>query len=470
MRVMSDIVERLKAVVGEKYVSDSPVERVASAGLRQPTMTFYPRIPDIVVMPQSTEQVSRILSLANRTKVPVVPKAAGSAQFGTNVPFEGGILLDLTLMNKILDIDEENMVVTAEAGCSIYKVINECWRRDLFLPIGPEFQSGPQIGANLATNITGHFVARTGRLGDLVVGIEVVLPTGEIVTLGSGAYKRGYGHYYRYIGGPDVMGLFINAGGTTGVITKVAFRLLQKPAEMAYISYAWPRDKIQDVAKAHYELQRYANILNIHLWNRIVASGFAAGIPVPKDAEFIMNINQNAASKEELEIRERRVREICEKYGGTDLGDFWKNLAGPPGFKWFTMYAGHWKMNLERPGCAVVPEFYNPTLKFPEIYELTEKISKKYSFGFAWMSWAEKNVMAPYPVISFDPTKSEEVDRMKKWWKEYNLELVKRGCAQYLAGAHTREALEELGPNYELIKRMKKLLDPNNILNPGVLF
>lgn len=469
---MSDFVGRLKTILGEEYVSDSPVERVASAGHRQPTNVFYPRIPDIVVMPQTTEQVSKILRLANREMVPVVPKAAGSSQYGTNVNLEGGILMDLTLMDRILDIDDENMVVTAEGGCSTYKLIKACWDSDLFLSIGPEFQSGVQIGANVSTNITGHFVGRTGRLGDLIVGMEVVLPTGEIVTLGSGAYKLGYGHYCRYVGGMDLLGLFINSGGTTGVVTKVAIRLVQKPPEMVYIAYAWPRSKIQEVAKAHYELQRYSNILNIQLWNRMVAVGFLKDFPVPKNAEFIMNINQDANTKEEAEIKEAQVREVCEKYGGMDLGDFWSRLAGPPNFAWFNMYADYWRLNIERPGCAVVPEFTSPTLKFPEIYELTEQVSKKYGFDmFFWYSWAEKNAMAPYPGISFDSSKAEVVERMKNWWNEYHLELVKKGCAQYLIGAnYPRETWEQLGPAYELMKKVKRSLDPNNILNPGVLF
>lgn len=461
-----DLVNTLESIVGTgNLTTDTAVLR----GYRYahcPTGDIIGGVPDVVVLPQTVEQISRIMQVANRMQTPVVARGCGSSQYG-GVAFEGGIVMDMSLMNKILNIDEDNMLVYAEGGCSTYKIMREADKRGLRFPISPIYTSGPQIGAAVATNITGDMISRLGRLGDLLLGLEVVLPSGEVAVLGSGAYPFGYGHYHRYMGGPDVVGLFVNSAGTLGVITKVAVRLLPKPKE-AYIGYGWSRNGAEDLAKCMYELQRYG-VYDIHLldlWSFLPAekNGF---IKIPKDVYFIPNIMEAALTEEELSIREKTSRKICEKHGGKDVTDLTKFFMGPPNYSaWDSGCSLAWG------GRNAVPYFYCPVLKFPEIYDLWEAVTKKHGFWderhlVGWFSWADRNAMDPYPIVKIFP---EDLDRLMPWWDELNLELTKRGCAQYAIGRTLPSAvLTSLGPAYELMKKVKRCLDPNNIMNPGVL-
>ncbi len=479
------LLQNLKNIVGSVYATDSETTRFSYTLTQSPNMFFFPnKAPDYVVYPQNTEHISAVLRLANRTRTPVLVRGSGSSSMAGNINLEGGILLDMRHMDKIIEINEENMIVEAEGGCPSYKISRECYKKGLLFALAPEWMAAPQIGANIATNATGHYINRTGRLGDLLVGLEVVLPTGDVITLGSGGYKWGK-HFHRYTGSPDLIGLFVNSGGTMGVITKAAIRLLNWP-KLAILTYGWPQYNIKEVAKAHYELQRYAEVLQIQLFNRNTALALEnielePRVKIPDDIFFVMGVVQASQNDEELDARVGQVRNICEKNGGKDLGDVWERIAGPPKFWWFTMmcdtlYGSGLKPT--KPGAIGLNSsctlFYCPTLMFPEAYELGHKVYvEKHGFpeeSYLWYAWADRNAMNPYPMFFFDSTSKREIDKFAAFWREFHLELAKIGCVSYHVGiGHPKEFLEWLGPAYELTKRIKRLLDPNEIMNPGAI-
>jgi len=471
----------LESIVGIGNTTDAETTCTSYVLARSPNEHFFiGKKPDFVVYPQTSEQVAGVMRLATKTGTPVLARGSGSSTMSGNLSLKGGILIDLRHMDSILNIDEDNMVVVAEGGCSAYKILRECHNKGLMLPIGPEWQAGPQIGANVATNATGHYINRTGRLGDLVVGLEVVLATGDIVTLGSAAYKWGT-YYHRYMGTPDPIGLFINSGGTMGIITKVALRLLNWP-KTSYLAYGWTSDKINEVTKAHYELQRYAEILSIELFNRATSMKLESidikpPIKIPKGIEFIMLLVQAGQTEEELIARTRQVHEICERNGGENLGDIWQRIAGPPDYWWFDMYchtsyaSARINETVFNPACTM---FHCPTMKFPEIYQLGRAIYvEKYGFpenNYRWYGWAERNSMAPYPTFFYKGKDKQELEHFKQFWREYHLELAKIGCVSYNVGiGHPKEMREWLGPAYKMILKIKKTLDPSGILGPGAL-
>lgn len=468
------LLSMLETICGEGNATSSATTCMSYALTQSPNLFLFPfKRPDYVVYPRTSEQVAAVMRLANRTKTPVLIRGSGSSSMSGNVCVEGGILIDLSYMDKILEINEDNMVVVAEGGCSCHKIIRACYEKGLLLSLAPEWQAGPHIGANIATNATGHYINRTGRLGDLVVGLEVVLPTGDIVTLGSGAYKWG-AHYHRYMGVPDLVGLFVNSGGTMGAITKVALRLLNWP-KMDHLAYYWTADMIEDVAKAHYELQRYAEIFGIELVNRntsramIEVIEISPPVEIPDEAEFMMLLIQAGQTDGELADRTKLARAICEKHGGKDLGDIWERLAGPPDYFWFTAYGAKQPSRCEglNGSCTMI---YCPTMMFPKVYELGYRLYvEKYGFPkefYLWLGWADRNAMDPYPIFFLNANDDEEVQRFAAFWREFHLEAAKLGCVSYNAGiGHPREMKEWLGPAYELYKQIKQLVDPNGILN-----
>lgn len=184
-------------------------------------------------------------------------------------------------------------------------------------------------------------------------------------------------------GDPHLLGLFINAGGTIGCVTKVALRLKTWP-KMKHMAYYWKSGEIDKVTQAHYDLQRYAEIFSIELLNHNTALSLRGidtqpPIEIPDDVGFLMLIIQDGLTDEELEVRTKIAKEILAKNSGRDLGDIWERLAGPPKYWWYTMYcdtlyggglkpAAGEKVSIGlNSACTMI---YCPTKMFPKVYKL----------------------------------------------------------------------------------------------------
>ena len=463
--------EHLASIVGEKHVSTSPTDRKFYAYATGASGDFINGVPDYVVLPSSSAEIAAIMRLANETKTPVVPRGGGTNDAGSNVAPFGGIILDMSLMDKILEINEDDMVVVAEGGCSVYKIMYELDKRGLAFPISPLYTSGPQIGAGVACNITGCYMTRFGRLGDNLTGLEVVLPTGEIVTFGSGAYPGEYGFYHRYVGGPDLLGLFVNAGGSTGVITKVAVRVKVKPAYQKVLSYGWSREGVQELTDCLIQLHKnyIYDILLLNHWN-FYMGGKLGKVKLPPETHFIALLTVDAKYPDLLEREEEETRELCTRYGGVDLGDIGQHAMEGPDYRiWVSV--SPWMQRIH------YPFYYSPVRKFPEIYEIFEQSCKKYGLWNeryipSWFSFHCRHAMNPYPTLGITyPMDEAETRNLKMWWDDLNTQLADKGCSQYLMGdAFPLITFEKLGPLYDLMKKVKRVLDPNDIMNPSMTY
>jgi len=462
----SNLVSRLKAIVGSEHLTDSYVDRRAYAYVNGFGGDFSYILPDVVVLPESTEEVSKIILLANETKTPVVPRGAATNMLGVNVANRGGIMMDMSLMNKTIDIDEGNMIVTADAGCSVYRIMHDLDKIGLEFPVAPLFTSAVQIGASAACNISGLHMTRFGRIGDNITGLEVVLPTGEIVTLGSGAYKSGLGFYHRYTGGPDLIGLFVNACGATGVITKVAVKVRPKPNFLGYLAYGWRRDQARDLTAALDKVQRNP-VYDCYLTNHWFYTKRAEVLGLPPDAHFLACFTIDGHNEEALAFERDRVTRISEEHYGVAISGLAEFLVAPPHYRIWT---------------AVTPwikreqtfYFFGPVRKFADIYDLFEEVTTKYGFWNyehrpMWFSFHGRNTINPFPMIMMNnPSDQEELDRIRRWWDEFNTRVVEMGCTQYnLGDAFPKENYEALGPLWDLTRKIKRFLDPNDIMNPS---
>ena len=471
------IVEELREIVGPENVSNSATICEAYAFVASGQDMLVGQRPDIVVLPLSVKQISAIIKLANKNRIPVVIRGQGTGLLGENVALKGGILLDMSLMNKIIDVNEENMVTTVEAGCSVLKLYYELDKKDLTFPIRSWFTPNMHIGGYVANNGTGDYSNTYGRVGENVVGLEVVLPTGEIVRLGSWANPKGYGAWTRFPGGPDLVGLFTGSIGTLGVITKVALRVINKRRFISYRTFGWPNNRIDDLSKAIYYLQRY-KVSNISLHNYWVMRGpIRAGmIELPSNIYFVLNLMQEAESQKSLEVMESIIIKTCEKFGGVDLGTkICKLYHGPP---YYLINLGQfYRFYPKTKGFAFVM-FYHccPTRKFPEYWSTFESIVDKYGFldesrGPYLYAWGlTPALLNPFPTFAYRPEDPEEVKKMREAYEEISQSLMEKGVVPYTIGSfQPKQALTNLGSAYALLKSIKNLLDPNNILNPGQL-
>ena len=216
-----EIVSRLSSIVGEKNVIYADPEKMETYAHDEVADPSFAHMPDVVVKPTSAEEVSAIMRLANRELIPVTPRGAGSGLSGGAVPVYGGILLAMERMNRILEIDRDNLVAVVEPGV-VTNAINEAIEEyGLFYAGYPMSVETCFIGGNVAENAGGGRAIKYGVTSRYILGLEVVLPTGEIVNLGGKRVKD--------VTGYNLIQLMVGSEGTLGVFTKVILKLLPLP-------------------------------------------------------------------------------------------------------------------------------------------------------------------------------------------------------------------------------------------------
>ncbi len=217
------MVEQIGTIVGESNYST----RIADLYTYGFDASIHHVTPEIVVQPRSTEQVSKLMKLANSLKIPVVPRGAGTGLCGGAVPLQGGMVIDLTRMNKIKEIRVEDLYCVCEAGV-VYDHLQKALGPYKFtFPPTPGSAEACTIGGMVSTNASGMRAIKYGGTRDYVLGLEVVLPSGEIMQLGTRTLKNASGY--------QLDRLFVGAEGTLGIITQVTLKIVPKPKKMAMI-------------------------------------------------------------------------------------------------------------------------------------------------------------------------------------------------------------------------------------------
>jgi glycolate oxidase len=274
--------------------------------------TFFEHAPPLVVLPETTEQVSAVHRIATAKRIPITPRAMGSGLSGGAVPLGESIVLGVSRMDRILEIDEIDRVAVVQAGVINARLQAEVERRGLFYPPDPSSLKQSAIGGNVAENAGGARCLKYGVTGDYVLALEVVLPDGTVIRTGGRTVKN--------VTGYDLRRLFTGAEGTLGTITEITLRLLSKPrfARAATATFA----RIDDAAEASTAVLA-AGILPsaIELLDaftmRCVEDNSPIGLPLDADAILIFGVdgNHEAVLADDLAAIERVVR----AHGATDV-------------------------------------------------------------------------------------------------------------------------------------------------------
>ncbi|HSM95998.1 MAG TPA: FAD-binding oxidoreductase [Rhizomicrobium sp.] len=217
---MTDVTARLKDIVGAKGWSDDPSE--IAPHLKE-WRGKYQGKSSLLLKPDSTEQVSKLLAICNETRTPIVPQGGNTGLVGGQIPFHGEILLGLARMNRVRKVDAAGMNMIAEAGCTLAAVQDAASKADRLFPLSIASEGSATIGGNVSTNAGGVHVLHYGNMRDLVLGVEAVLADGRVLNLLRTLRKDNTGY--------DLKQLFIGAEGTLGIVTAVALKLFAKPAE-----------------------------------------------------------------------------------------------------------------------------------------------------------------------------------------------------------------------------------------------
>jgi FAD/FMN-containing dehydrogenase len=489
------LVKDLGKIVGSEYVSAGMPEKIMYLmSASDPNLHIQPVegltcYPDVVVVPSTVEEVSAIVKLANKRKVPVLPSGQRTTSFGCANSLKGGIVVDMSFMDRVLEINEDYMVATVEGGCISNRLFYELDQRGLMFPIRTWFDPQMTIGAYISTNGHGDYSTMYGTAGENAVGLELVLPTGEIVTVGSGAYPKGFGHWHRFPCGPDLVGLQVGSAGTLGIITKAAVRILEKPKHVLHMTFGWKRDQAVELGQAMRKLHVYdgCSVWNLHLCNYKAYLGIY--LPMPKvvphiadNMEFILFIDEKGVSDEELIHKEKRIAEICESCGGVNLGrEPNEIMANPPLAPIHHEYGEAMNFVTKRRADRGLQSkqftytyWHLPAVKFHVFYDAFEETLREFGkwdkTGGIFMWSHPPGVIAIYGGWFYDAFDPEEIEINRRMWDSINNKMAAAGANPYCIGQNFPEACKtNQGPAYDLMKKIKKSLDPRDILNPGQL-
>ncbi len=444
----SSLVKRLADVVGPKYVSD---ESFVLESYTRDFGAMPPSRPDIVVRPGTTEEIAAIMKIANEYRVPVIPRGGGSAQEAGCTPSEnGGIVLETLRLNRILEIDESNGTVTCEAGITYVSLMNTLEKRGWKIGIAPSGAMAGTPGAHIARPGVGWGNIKYISSGDQVLGLKVVLPTGDIVVTGSGANPHS-DVFFRYGLGPDMTGIFVGAEGAYGIMTECTLRMFPFPKKIYLERY-----RTKDLA-ASIKIFRELALNNLVCY---------VSVPVIKPRELIIFDVNIEGDEKEVDARIEKVRGIVMSHPGIE----W---LGPEPCKPFWDY--RWFLTGEefKDGIAGAVNVFLPFDKLENAtYEMKALMDQHGIKHYAQQMFPEPHGSEHVSLMFFHPADQEM--RAKVWtamaaMMDRALEL---GGAPYSKGRqwapHLKKHLGNTG-YWRLLETVKQAVDPNHIMNPGVV-
>ncbi len=454
-----EILSELRSIVGDDWVVTGE-DRVQGYLYDE---TPPPMLPEaskdiVVVKPGNTEEVSEIIKLANRHKIPVFPRGGGTGLVGACVPTLSGIVLSLERMNKIT-VDRENLIAEAEAGATLADLIKAAEDAGLFFPLHPG-DEGAQIGGLLACNAGGVRAIKTGVMRNYVKGMEVVLPTGEILTLGGKLVKNNAGY--------DLMHLIIGSEGTLGIITKAWIRLQPKAAASATIVIPF-RDR-ETALKAVPAIFHEGIIpLAIEYMEKDLLEKTAKqlGLTWPcKEGDHQLMLILTETSESALYDECEKLMNLCEK-----LGSLEPLLAESREEQETILKIRSEIYSALRPNLIDILDTTVPPAQLVELIKAAEELGKKYNtylpvFGHAGDGNLHIHIMKE------EGWTEEEYDRLRDEIYQKAVELGGTITGEHGIGYTRKKSIEKFLDKkaLELMKAIKRIFDPNNILNPDKIF
>lgn len=456
-RVTYRELESIKKIVGPERISigESILE------LHSKDESFHQRRkPDVVVWPFNVEEIGEILKLANEKRIPVTPWGAGTSLEGNPIPVEGGIVLDLQQMNRILELRAEDLQVRVEAGV-IYKELNQYLSRyGLFFP--PDPGASATLGGMVGNNASGIRTIKYGATKDFVLSMVVVLSSGEIIRAGTNAVKSSSGY--------DLCRLFVGSEGTLGIITEVTLRLIGLPAEfMAAIAQF---NSIREATDTVFQIMRSglspAALEFLDASTVQVVNQFKKLSLEERPTLFIEFHGASAAGlKEELEI----VKEICSENQSlrfdAGIGREERNRL------WEARYGVRESIKVNNPGFyPLVIDTAVPISKYSDMVEWGQKIIERkglrgYAFGHAGSGNLHMEILGNPE----DKAQWQKVREAEEEIVHFALECGGTATGEHGIGIGKKKFMKkEHGESLTLMKQIKKLLDPNGIMNPGKIF
>jgi glycolate oxidase len=454
---MVDYVNELEEIVGKENVRTDELECLTYSR----DMSVHEGVPDVIAFPKSTEHVAKIMKLAHAKDIPVTARGSGTSVTGGVLPVKGGIVLDTTRMNRILEISPDDKLMVVEAGVICAHANAAIKEHGLFFPPDPGSGVIATIAGMAATNASGVRAIKYGTAKDWIVALKVVMADGTVINTGTRAPKSSSGY--------DLTKLFICSEGTLGIITELTLKLHTIPPYVAVFSAAFKT--IEDAGEAISRLLTSGVDLScgeLMDSNSLQVIKQAMRLDVPDyEGMLIMEID---GEKEMVKAQLEKATKICKEVGAIDIkssddplerAQIWKGRSGlVPSFSRL------------KPGSRLIPiaeDFGVPPSKIPEAIKAIQEIAKRNDITIATFGHVGDGNL--HSTFITDPRKKEDWDKIRKVGDELidmTLRLGGTITAEHGTGLSKAAYIrKEQGEALDVMWAIKKALDPKNILNPG---
>jgi glycolate oxidase len=458
MRLSDSTFAKLQNIVGKTNCTRNR-EDLACYAYDATARTY---MPDAVLFPQNAQEISAVVNLANKDGFFVIPRGAGSGMTGGSLAVKGGVVLVMARMNRILKIDKDNLIAHVEPGVVTGRFHKAVEKEGLFYPPDPSSSEFSTLGGNVAECAGGPRAVKYGVTRDYVLGLEAVLPTGEIISTGVQTAKGVVGY--------DLTRLLVGSEGTLGIITRMTLRLLPQPEVVRVMTAVF--DKIASAAETVSEIIRSGTIPRAIEFMDNASIRCVAGhlkIALPVEAEALLLIEEDGKS-EEVDLAMEQIKALCLSQGAKRVA-----IAGTKAEA----------ENLWRARKAISPALFqygpdkiNEDIVVPrsKIPDMVKKISAlRAETGLTMVSFGHAGDGNIHFNIMLDKKNEAELKKAEGAVEalfDYTLRLGGTISGEHGIGITKAPYLaKEIGNDaMNLMKKIKKLFDPNGILNPGKIF
>ncbi len=449
----------LAGIVGNDSVYTSPEDLITYSYDGTPLLQ---QRPAAIVRPRTPEQVAAIVRLANEERFAVVPRGAGSGLSGGSIPVPDGIVIDLSRWNSILEIDPENLTAWVQPGVITSQLHAEVEKLGLFYPPDPGSMNICTIGGNVAENSGGLRGLKYGVTKNYVMGLEVVLPNGEIIVCGGKTVKD--------VAGYNLKDLFVGSEGTLGIFTKILLKLIPKPAAsktmIAYFSTQADAGRTVSAIIAEKIIPCTVEFLD-NTTIRCVEEFARIGLPTDIESLLLLEVDGNPSAVEE---EAKKIAACCRNNNAVDV-----KTAGSPeeALQLKAARRSAFSALARMKPTTILEDITVPRSEIAVMLEKIQQISKKYhvligTFGHA----GDGNL---HPTCLTDERDHDEMSRAEKAYEEIFVEAVKLGgtiTGEHGTGLAKKKFLHLVSgkSGIDAMRSIKKAMDPLNILNPGKIF
>jgi glycolate oxidase len=450
--------EKFKDIVGPDNFADDYIKRLCYSR----DMSVHEGVPELLLFPQTTEQVSKILELANAEKIAVTPRGSGTSVTGAIVANEGGIVLDMSKMNKIKSINVEDRYAVVEPGVICGELNKKLGPENFFAP-DPGSSAICTIGGMVSTNASGLRAVKYGTMKDHVLALEVVLPDGKIIRTGTLAPKTSSGY--------DLTRLYVNSEGTLGVITEVTVKISPMPEYIAFATACFP-----EIEQAGQAISKMLSVgiplacceIMDNICIKVINDTMKLGLP---DVEGMLIIEVDGA-KTSVQDDMNQIVKICEEFNGLDIR--WSDDPKERMAMWKGRGGLVAALSRFTPGKRLIPiaeDFGVPITKIPEGIKRVQKLAEDQNIIIATFGHVGDGNL--HSTFIIDVRDEKEWAKVKTIGDELiNLALDLGGTITAEHGSGLAKApfiRREVGDSLDVMKAIKRSLDPNNIMSPGTM-